>query len=394
MKQARKLAALAAALCLLCSSCATSAGTHAKSYFSNSGTIVSTLFSGGKVSSDPSGDSGTTAASTEALDTPTDFVMEEDGSYSFTGVEGASYYLLYFCAPDTAEDDDSFIYSSEPITASTENESYTGNYLDVLNAAYGEYLVRVVACPALGDTEHSMSAFASTQFTATGTQSNPSLEYFWDPFSGTISFQLSNVGEYTYQAYPDKLDVTCTNDNDSGDVVTATLTEVTEENVDLSMALMPGETYTITAYTVSDSPYVTNQTSETVTVAQSITMGDLNILSAGYSYSHGMLNYPLLWENFNPEKGGPVGDMVGFAGAYTFDCTPTTVSAGSAYTYDMSVYYIDQGHGTLELYEDGTLQLSQTGFGPISASSIGGIWLENGDGTVTLCFDHSSVTLS
>lgn len=393
MKRAKKIAALAAALCLVCTSCATSAGTNAKSYFTNTKAIVNTLFSSSKPAASSS-ESVDASSSATPLDAPTNFTMTEDGTYSFNGVEGADYYLLYFCAPDTTEEDDSFVYSSEPINGDQGAGTYTGHYLDVLQAAYGEYLVRVMACPALGDTEHSMSAPASVDFTAVGAQSDPAIEYFWDPFTSTMNFQLSNAGAYTYEAYPAELDVTCTNDNDPSDVVTASLEGVTEENINFSTPLTPGETYSFTVHAVSDSPYVTNQTTEELSVAEGVTLGNLNLLSAGYTYSHGMLNYPLLWENFDPEKGGPVGNMVGFAGSYSFDCTPIAASAGSAYTYDVSLYYIDKGHGTMELYEDGTLKLAQTGFGPISASSIGGVWLDNGDGTVTLCFDNNSLVMS
>ena len=51
--------------------------------------------------------------------------MSEDGSYSFTGVDNAEYYLIYFCAPDATSDDDTFIYTSDPIEANDSN-TYSG----------------------------------------------------------------------------------------------------------------------------------------------------------------------------------------------------------------------------------------------------------------------------
>lgn len=388
MRRATTVIVMTAALSLTCTACGTSAGTNAQSYFSNSKAILGTLFSSGHSSVAGSDTSDATAAA--ALNAPTEFTMSEDGTYSFVGNEDADYYLLYFCDPDTAEGDDSFIYSSEPIDGDQGAGTYTGNYLDVMQAAYGEYLARVVACPAIGDTEHSMSAPASTLFTAIGEQSDPSIEYFWDSFTDTLNLQLANAGDYVYEAFPAELEVTCTNDNDPADVVVATLADVSEDNVNLAAALTPGETYTITAHAVSDSAYVTNTTTEDVTVAESLTVDDLNILTAGYSYSHDQLNYPLIWTTFDPEAGGDVGNMAGFAGTYTFTCTPTTPSAGSAYTYTVSLYYVDKGSGSMELYEDGTFKLSQTGFAFVTPSSISGVWIENGDGTVTLNFDNNS----
>lgn len=389
MKQAKKLLPLAALICLLCTSCATTAVSNAQRYLDSSGAILNTLFASTDVSA-PSGSGGETVTA-EPLNTPTDFVMSEDGTYSFTGVEGADYYLLYFCAPDTAEGDDSFLYSSEPIPSDSGAGTYTGSYLDVINAAYGEYLARVVACPAIGDTSHSMSAPAAAPFTAVGEQSAPMLEYFWDPFSDTMNLQLSNAGAYTYEAYPAEVEVTCTNVNDPSDTVTAVLEGVTPDNVNFSTPLTKGQTYTLTARAISDSPYVTNATSDETVVAENAALGDLNILSPGYSYTHGSINFPLLTENFDLANGGSAGDLVGFAGAYSYNCTPTTPSAGSAYTYIVDIYFVDQGEGTLELREDGTATLSHSQWAFITAAHIDGVWIDNGDGTATLNFNTNSV---
>lgn len=389
MKQAKKLLPLAALICLLCTSCATTAVSNAQRYLDSSGAILDTLFASTTAAA-PSSSGGETVAA-EPLGTPTDFVMNEDGTYSFTGVEGADYYLLYFCAPDTAEDDNSFLYSSEPIPADSGAGTYTGSYLDVLNAAYGEYLARVVACPAIGDDSHSMSAPAATPFTAIGEQSAPTLEYFWDPFSDTMNLQLSNAGAYTYEAYPAKVEVTCTNVSDPADTVTAVLEGVTPDNINFSTPLTKGQTYTITAHAVSDSAYVTNTTSDETVVVENAALGELNMLSSGYSYSHGSINFPLLTENFDLVNGGSAGTMMGFAGSYTYNCTPTTPSAGSAYTYIIDIYFVDQGEGMLELREDGTATLSHSQWAFITAAHIDGVWIDNGDGTATLNFNNGTV---
>ena len=80
---------------LLCSGC-TSAFTNAETYFSNTGDILSILFDSNQ-SINPN-ESTTDSAATQ-LDTPSNFTLDADGNYSFDGVEGAEYYLLYFCAP-------------------------------------------------------------------------------------------------------------------------------------------------------------------------------------------------------------------------------------------------------------------------------------------------------
>ena len=259
------------------------------------------------------------------------------------------------------------------------------------HALVGEYQARVVAFPAVGDTTSSMSSPACVDFIAEGEQSLPTLEYFWDSFSDTLNLQLSNVGTYTYEAYPKEVEVVCTNVNDDADVVTATLENVATDNIDFSAALTKGETYKISAHSISDSNYVTNKVSGDTLVADNMTVGDVNVLSSAYAYSHGSVNFPLLTENFDLVNGGSAGDMHGVISDYSYDCTPTAATPGSAYSYDVSIYYADQGDGKLELHEDGTATLSHGQWAFIRAAHIDGVWIDNGDGTATLNFNTSSV---
>lgn len=391
MKQTKKwaLAVTVSGMALVLCSCSTAA-SNANRYFTSAGAIATNMMNSGKVSngSTASAASESTAA---ALPTPGDFTMSEDGTYSFTGVDGAGYYLLYFCEPGADPSDDSFIYTSEPINAVSSTTTYTGSYLDVMQAAYGEYQARVVAFPAVGDTTSSMSSPACVDFIAEGEQSLPTLEYFWDSFSDTLNLQLSNVGTYTYEAYPKEVEVVCTNVNDDADVVTATLENVATDNIDFSVALTKGETYKISAHAISDSNYVTNKVSGDTLVADNVTVGDVNVLSSAYAYSHGIINFPLLTENFDLVNGGSAGDMHGVISDYSYDCTPVTPTPGSAYSYYVSIYFADQGEGQLELYEDGTATLSHGQWAMLSAAHIDGVWIDNGDGTATLNFDNSSV---
>lgn len=390
MKRRAALLVLAAGLCLACAGCSTSALTNAESYFDNVGSILEIMVpSRGSGQSTPSGND-----EASALAVPTDFAMDEEGNFSFTGVENAGFYILYFCAPDTPSDSEEYLYQSGQILPEAGTDTCSGFYRDVIDAPYGEYLVRVVAVPELGDEAHSMSSITdapSVHFTAVGAQSAPEFEYFWDPFTTTLSFQLSNIGTYTYEAYPAHIDITMTNVNDNADQVVVRLEDVSEENTAVSTnALTQGQTYAITAVAVSGSDYVTTPNSETAAVSDGLTLGELNILTDGYTYSSESVIYPLVWEGFDLVNGGAVGELMGFNGVYSFNCTPAAASDGSAYSYTVSVNAFVTVPGGLELHEDGTAEMYLTGYGPVGASSITGVWLDNGDGTATLNFSLTS----
>lgn len=68
MKQAKKLLPLAALICLLCTSCATTAVSNAQRYLDSSGAILDTLFASTTAAA-PSSSGGETVAA-EPLGTP------------------------------------------------------------------------------------------------------------------------------------------------------------------------------------------------------------------------------------------------------------------------------------------------------------------------------------
>lgn len=390
MKKRAFLLALAAVLCVACTGC-TTAFSNASAYFNNAKGILATLVPG--KSSNASDNAQRTAT---PLDAPSNFTIDEQGNYSFSGVEGADYYVIYFCAPDTTEDDADFLFSSEQIHAQAGVDTYTGTYRDVINVAYGEYLARVVACPQLGDQERSMSAWVSTPFTAAGPQEQPEFEYFWDPFINTLSLQLSNISAYTYEAYPERIEITITNVNDSTDQTVLALENVSEENIEISTdALSQGEVYSISALAVSNSPYVSNPVTDSITVTEELSLGELNILTDGYFYKHGWFTYPLLCEDFDLANGGTVGKgklVSELSGPYTFEFTPTTTTAGSSYSYLFEADTFVTQNGTLELFSDGTAEIYTYGAALVHTESISGIWLDNGNGKATLCFSNTSLT--
>lgn len=173
--------------------------------------------------------SSSTADAGNQLATPTDFTVDENGSYSFTGVEDAEYYLLYFCDPTATGDDDSYIYTSGPINANSSN-TYSGNCADEFSYAFGSYLAKVYAFPDLTDKDHSMSKPAIAEYSYSGNQSAPELNYYWNTFDGSMSIQVANLRTYEFEAYPDKVDITFTNTENSADVVALTMENVTPDN--------------------------------------------------------------------------------------------------------------------------------------------------------------------
>lgn len=388
----RLSAGLTAALLLLgCTGCSTSAGENASSYFGNVSKIMGNLTSGSQTSSDQTGASDASQAT--PLDTVSEFTLDADGSYSFKGVEDAGFYLIYFCAPDAVDDDADYIYASSPIEE-TGAETYTGNCGDLFQFAYGEYLVKVFAFPELTDDARSRSAGAAAEYVKTGAQADPELDYFWDTNTGALELVLTNVGTYTYQAYPDSVDVTFTNLADSSDTVTVSLEGVSDENTAVTTdALTKGASYSVTAVSNSGSEFVTNAASNVVTVAQELTLGDVNILSANYSYSDGWATYPRLVESF-PLSGGAAGQLSGKFGSAIVDiaATPADTSAGSDYSYTVKVdfggFALD---GTLELKSDGSAEMTENGGGPIAAGAITGSWVDNGDGTATISYSPADI---
>ena len=387
---------MAAALCLTCTACGSSAGTHLASYFSRAGDIVSNLASGSNVPGGTSAqtpDSSDPSSSAVQLSTPANFAVDAEGNYSFDGVENASFYLIYFCEPTATEDGDDYLFASSPIY-DDDSATYTGKCSDLFQFNYGEFLVKVFAFPELTDTTLSMSSAATADYVFTGTQSDPVLDYFWNTNDSTLELVLTNVDDYTYEAYPDQVEVTFTNTADSVDTVTTMLEGVSAENYTLTVdSLTKGATYQVTALARSSSEYVTNPESGTVTVAETLTLGEVNILSEGYTWSDGWATFPRLTEAF-PLSGRSAGTMTGKQGEMSaeIEATSTAAASGASYSYTTLV---DFGgftmEGTLDLMADGTMTFTENGGGPISAGSITGSWVDNGDGTATLSYRPAEI---
>lgn len=395
MKKRSILALFLVASLGMLTGCQTSAAENAATYWEQMGQVKDTLSS--NVSASGKEDSAK-ESNADQLATPTDFTLDENGNYSFTGVENADYYLIYFCDTEATGDSDAFLYSSDSIAATGEGgESYTGNIDDILKYGYGEYLAKVYAFPSMNDTDHSVSSAATASFVSTGAQDTPTIDYLWNTYDNTMEVQLSNVDVYMYESYPDSVDVTFTNVENESDSVIVTIQDVSADNYTaVSDALTRGTTYNITAVNYSQSEYVTNNTSDVTDVAENVTCGESNVMSENYYFTDGIarssFSYPQVCENFNLAEGGVIEPGAGLT--YTFDATPTTPNEGSSYSYTVACgHFFASLDGVLELYEDGTLMMNQpSDFPPEGPSSIQGTWIDNGDGTATLSFDHSTVT--
>lgn len=382
-----------AIMCIVCTGC-TSAVTNADNYFSNTSTILAQIFSGND-SATKSSDEKTDAVSGIALQTPGNFSVNENGEYSFNGVENAALYILYFCDPQDSNPN-SYMYSSVAITAEDGVEKYTGKCSDIVQFAYGEYDVKVRAFPTMGDEVYTMSDYATCQYTYAGTQDDPQIEYFWNTFDSTLTVQISNIDAYTYEAYPDELVLTFTNVNDEAEKVEVSFTDISDEQSSFKVdTLKRGETYQITAFTESKNNCVTNPVSDTVLVAEEVTAGDLNVISDQYACSDGIdggrLNYPRIYTELNLNEEGKAGDI---SLQYPIQTKPIAANAGASYSFDVVIEMTGKTlEGSLELKSDGSFELREFGSGPCAPSSIGGFWLDNGDGTATLCYDESTISI-
>ncbi len=390
----RLAASLAAgALCLSCAGCGTSLGTNAKTYVNTTSVILKNLFSGSKPASSQSAAS---VKSGTPLEAPSGFSVDENGNYAFTGVENAEYYLLYFCAPDATSDDDTFIYSSDPIRAN-DTDQYTGHCSDAFSYAFGDYLVKVYAFPDLTDDRYEMSTAAMANYSYSGEQSAPQIAYYWDTFTGTMGVQISNMDEYLYEAYPEKVDVIFTNTADSSDTLTLTIENVSTSNYEVSTtALKRGASYEIKAVAENSSTFVLNTVSDTTVVSESLTLGESNEFVNSYTYSDGFANdvfcWPVVAENFDLASGGEGGYGRTFGRSLAIELTPQASEDDAVYSYSLKAGNWIAG-GSVSLYADGTLRAVETGGGPVNYSSLNGTWVDNGDGTATLSYDHSTLVI-
>lgn len=463
----KRLVALSttAALCLvLLSGCSSTISTNTSTYVSEMSSALSTWVNSiGTSTSSSSSDESSTDTTTEtvsenAIDSPANWSVSEDGSYSFDSVDGASYYIIYLY--DTTDESGSFAYMSSDIEEDGSG-TYTGALSDLFEYSYGIYTAEVIAYPEVGDEDSEKSAASTCDFSVTGEVEDPQIAYLWDCFTGTLGVELINIENYQASSYPTLVEVTFTNEDDSSDVITLSFENASIEDDVYSASTTEVTTdavYDVSATVTWDESVVTNS-EITVDLGTVETASNKNAMTDGYGYLNSdvylSLDYPMVVTDFDPETGGSAGTWYFFISAFTtnkgvdipttfvdclnyqgeagsmggdyhdgedveFTATPTETSDGSAYSYTVTVsgprdvisifdgfFYNDMpvANGTLELYEDGTFEMvigivdeseSTTTMGPsgIDESSISGLWVENDDGTLTLSYDHTSAALA
>lgn len=403
MKRKAYLFTVSVIAALLFTGCGTTVVENTQNYFAQVGNVISDLQKGGEGEQ-----KGAETIDVPKLAAPADFTVDADGNFSFGAVEDADHYLIYMCAPDAVKDEDDFIYSSDAIYDNG-NTDCKGNLSDVMDYAYGEYLVKVLAFPALDDTGHDFSQAATASYTITGTMDNPEISYFWNAFTDTMDIQISNIDNYQYEVYPDQVVVTFTNTEDDSDIVKVELKDISLENCSIKTdAVLRGNTYEITAVAESTSEFVNNASSDVVQVEQALALGERNILVDGYSFpegsngfARGAGQFPNICESFAPETGGVCGEAIGSApgGAgdrieLIYTATPTEAAEGAAYSYSIEAPGFFPFTGSMSLYADNSLVMLMDGpAGPVQPTQIEGLWFENEDGTYTLCFNPDSVTV-
>lgn len=174
-------------------------------------------------------------------------------------------------------------------------------------------------------------------------------------------------------------------------------------------SLTRGATYAIKATAYSEFDYVENPVSDTTTVSDGLLLGDYNQVSVGYFFDDGLgrqrWNWPVVKEGFNLAEGGDAGVSFYYPLGLGAEISEPMLhfedyvevketSPGSLYSYD---FYGISWHGTptfvgwMEIYPDGTFEAYALGAGGCASSTIQGIWIDNGDGTATLSYNHAAI---
>lgn len=447
---------LAAVLCLgLLTGCSTNAGEHISTYFTQMSNVVTTAIEAQQArAAAESGSSDTEDSSTNenALATPTNFTVDEDGNYSFDAVENAVSYYLYIYEDAQTKD---ATYSME--ITDDGSDTYTGNVSDVLDAnattdwfgnvqeanlAYGTWSIRVVAIPDYENTDYTASGEAKCDYMVSGEveYGEPTFCYMWSIFGNELTIKVDGMN-YSTTAYPTSILLTLTNTADSGDVVTIEITDVSSSSVTGSTEEVSLDaTYSISAEFTWGETYVSNP-SYTTDGGTAVTSSEENLISGEFYYSSDIFNsfdFPHVYEGFDPEAGGSVGvwynentsvssgwgqeeesDEETDTNAY-FEATPIEANDGALYSYDIVISspcgsitatprlspgsanteYI---YGTLDLYEDGTFTM-EIEYQYISTDMMNasvyyvpgvvcnGVYTTNSDGTLNLSYDHENAS--
>ena len=365
-------------------------------------------------SSSPGGDTADIAA-------PANFKIESN-AYSFDGVEGASYYVMYFYEDASAADED-YSYALPQIRATTANDKYSG---EITTVPAGTYNVRLFAFDA--DDMPSEAAVIS-DCAIVSELSAPQIEYWYDATTNELDLQLTNFYDYSTQSTP-VVEVTVT-DNETQATFTDSFTVENIEGMYESWttdqanypyiefaALTQGHSYSVTAQAVAQSSLAAS--SDTVTSFESITLGTVNAASAGFDkvWSSNVVGDIIAsldvtetdeillssenstvseiadgaLMNFRYRQAAASGRKDGFKRDFGYGITAVkdaVPAENCAYSYTLSYAQgTNTGDGYMYLYEDGTaafvLNAPATGV-PVGANFTGGwLYLDGEETTVAV----------
>ena len=417
MRRQKKMIALAAlSLCgTMLAGCSTTLGSNSSTFLSQMSQKISIWKNSAGAEEAAASASGTSGEEEEsddgknAIPTPENWSVSESGAYSFDAVEGASYYIIYLY--DKEDDSGSFQYMSANIPDDG-SASYSGSLADLFTYCYGNYDAEVVAYPAVGDTGNKKSKAAECDLNVSGEVPAAEVGYLWDGFSKTFSVELLNFESYSSNSFPEELKITLTNQEDSSDVVTMSLSGISIDDDVYSVSteeVTLGAAYEVEASLTWNSELVTNA-SETVNLGTVTMTENENDMTEGYGYLNSdiylSMDYPMVQHDFDLEEGGSAGTWYFFVKAFTtnkgieipttfvdcrnymgekssmseyhdgedvaFNVAPTTAADGAEYSYTLTVsgprdvvsmfdgfFWNDMpnGSGTLNLYADGTFKM-------------------------------------
>ncbi|MCD8326817.1 MAG: hypothetical protein LUC90_09120 [Lachnospiraceae bacterium] len=447
----KKRLSILAIVCLslsLMTGCGSNASEHANTYFSRLQEVINTASNSSRLIAEAE----TETVDENALSTPENFTVDEEGNYSFEAVENAAYYYVYIyenaktkdaTASLQVMDDGSSTYTGNvsDVLAASATTDWSGNVQEPDPLGYGAWSIRVVACPDYENTEYTASSEAKCEYVITGEvdYGDPQFSAMWNIFSNELTISITGMNCST-TAYPTDIVLTLTNTADSSDVITIDITDVDDDSVEgVTDEATPGASYSISADFVWDAEYVTNPeytmdggTADTSSTDNLIT-GEFYYIDAIY-YSFG---FPLVQLSFDPENGGQAGiwykdpnasTNTGWGMATTtededadkncyFEATPKEAENGALYSYDIvitspagTIYatpYTDGGRGTtiiwgsMDIFADGTFSMEleyqyiltdtiSSAVFYIPGAICYGSYTTNSDGTLNLSYDHTN----
>lgn len=369
---------LTAALLLSCTAC-TSAFSNLAGYFQDVGEILKGPDNSVPQPSEP----GEEPAEKTPLAQPENFVVNADGTYSFSSVENAASYYLYLYDQDGTEIASRLFLAEDGVT------TYSGDLNELFVFPYGSYDIAVVACASLS-SDYSDSPAEHADYAKSGPISTPQIEYAWKysglDAKGVLYFQLYNAAAYANEITPDSVEITLTDLTDNG-VQTVSFAQEdintgSTQNFVAVEGLTAGHSYAATAVAKSSSSYVTNEggESEVATVMTSFTIEASEEDQQSASYSLDLSGFTPSWKTFDQALN------VQFSIPVRGGSSEMTMTPAEAADPDIAYYYTGSDGGpvscTFTFYTDGTAVFELSGGPNYFLGSV--TWQQKDANTITI----------